>query len=184
MTTNPVKTKKPVKDKKIGSEENGIAAAEPKTRAKKSASTKANLETLLPELGLKEKPVKKEKSASSKKTISAENKKILKDMTKILQDKKCEDIKVINLEEVNSYLSIFVICTVKTSVQARAAARDLEKNLKHLKLGAGNTERTTKKESGWTLLDFGEIIVHIMTEETRKYYDLDRLWADGSAIEV
>ena len=118
-------------------------------------------------------------------TNSSDTKKILSKIQAILKEKKCEDIKILNLEKVNSYLSYFILCNVSSNVQAKAAARDLEKNFKSLKLGPGNPEREDRgADSGWTLLDFGEIIVHIMTAEMRGFYDLDRLWGDATIVTV
>ncbi|MDX1957666.1 MAG: ribosome silencing factor [Leptospiraceae bacterium] len=104
-------------------------------------------------------------------------------MQEILLDKKCEDIVVLDLEKVNTYLSLFIISTVKTTVQGNAAAKELEKSLKELKLGKGNQERT-KADNGWILLDFGEIIIHIMTSEKRNFYDLEKLWGDAKRLEI
>ncbi|PJZ25374.1 ribosome silencing factor [Leptospira hartskeerlii] len=110
---------------------------------------------------------------------------ILKTIYKIMQDKKCEEIAVLNLESVHSYLSFFLICTVNSAVQANAVAREIKKALKSFKLPHKETDKTgTSASSGWTLLDYGEFIVHIMTPEKREYYNLDRLWRDAERIEL
>ncbi len=122
---------------------------------------------------------------SKKKSSKIDSKKIIKKIILILEDKKCEDIKVLNLENVNSYLSIFVICTVNNVVQARAASRELEKTLKEFKLGPGNQEKKAhNSDNGWILLDLGEIIVHLMTSEKRSFYDLERLWGDANSLKI
>ncbi|AAN48563.1 ribosome silencing factor [Leptospira interrogans] len=110
---------------------------------------------------------------------------ILRIIRDIMTDKKCEEVSILNLESVNSYLSYFVICTVNSAVQANAVAREVRKTLKEYKLSHKETDKTgTSATSGWTLLDFGEIIVHIMTPEKREYYNLDRLWRDAKRIEL
>lgn len=101
----------------------------------------------------------------------------------ILEDKKSKEIKILDLEEIHSYLSVFVICTVDSHIQARAVARELEKKLKEFKLGRGNQEKKAQ-DNGWILLDLGEIIVHIMTDEKRSFYDLEKLWGDAKPIKV
>ncbi|TGK34437.1 ribosome silencing factor [Leptospira gomenensis] len=110
---------------------------------------------------------------------------ILKVIRDIMTDKKCEEVSILNLETVNSYLSYFVICTVNSAVQANAVAREVRKTLKEYKLSHKEADKTgTSANSGWTLLDFGEIIVHIMTPEKREYYNLDRLWRDAKRMEL
>ncbi|EMY77217.1 ribosome silencing factor [Leptospira weilii serovar Ranarum str. ICFT] len=110
---------------------------------------------------------------------------ILRTICDIMTDKKCEEISVLNLEGVNSYLSYFVICTVNSAVQANAVAREVRKTLKEYKLSHKEADKTgTSATSGWTLLDFGEIIIHIMTPEKREYYNLDKLWRDAKRIEL
>ncbi|ABJ76657.1 ribosome silencing factor [Leptospira borgpetersenii] len=111
--------------------------------------------------------------------------KVLQVIYDIMVDKKCEEISILNLESVNSYLSFFVICTVNSAVQANAVAREIRKTLKEYKLTHKEVDKTgTSTNSGWTLLDFGEIIIHIMTPEKREYYNLDRLWRDAKRMEL
>ncbi|AXR61958.1 ribosome silencing factor [Leptospira mayottensis] len=112
-------------------------------------------------------------------------KEVLQVIYDIMVDKKCEEISVLNLESVNSYLSFFVICTVNSAVQANAVAREIRKTLKEYKLTHKEVDKTgASTTSGWTLLDFGEIIIHIMTPEKREYYNLDRLWRDAKRMEL
>lgn len=151
---------------------------------KSNKTTKTNLDKNLDDLGLK---TKKKVSApkTSKKTPDKEQKKIIKELVKNLNEKKADDIIVLNLENVNSYLSFFIICTVDNSLQAKSIVRELERKTKHLKLGMGSLERKEHTaESGWSILDLGEIIVHVMTKETRAYYDLDKLWGDAVRVKI
>lgn len=103
---------------------------------------------------------------------------------KAFLDKKCESIVFLDLRKVNSYLSYFAIATVKTETQGRATAKEIEKILKSSKLGGNLNKAQTLSREGenWILLDFGEICIHIMTEEARNYYSLERLWGDASPI--
>lgn len=99
-----------------------------------------------------------------------------------MEEKKCEDIVILNLEKVNSYLSIFIIASVNSATQARAVSREIEKSLKEFKLGMGSQDKSSSLDSGWILLDYGEIIVHIMTKDARGYYDLEKLWGDAKKV--
>ncbi len=125
-------------------------------------------------------PEKKEPKKNSENDV----KKILGDIQKILISKKCDDISILNLENVNSYLSYFVICTALTSVQAQATAKDIERSLKHLKLAKNSSVNGSSSDSGWILLDFGEILIHIMTPEKRNFYSLEKLWGDAKPVNI
>ncbi|TGL57508.1 ribosome silencing factor [Leptospira ognonensis] len=116
--------------------------------------------------------------------ISEETIEHLKKIQKSLLDKKCENIEALDLRDVNSYLSIFVIATVKSETQGRSVAKDIEKYMKPLKLAERRNHITDlpKDATGWILLDYGEICIHVMTEEMRAYYSLERLWGDAKSI--
>ncbi|MDZ4727241.1 MAG: ribosome silencing factor [Leptospira sp.] len=118
--------------------------------------------------------------------ISEETLGHLKKIEKSLIEKKCEQIEALDLREVNSYLSIFVLATVKSETQGRSVAKDIEKYMKPLKLAERRNHITDlpKDATGWILLDYGEICVHIMTEEMRNYYSLERLWGDAKVINL
>jgi ribosome-associated protein len=108
---------------------------------------------------------------------------VLREIVSVLEAKKCEDISILDLESVNTYLSIFVICTVKTNTQGAATGRELVRSLKKFKFKSGLANRTeNSSEAGWLLIDLGPIFIHIMTSEMREYYDLDRLWGDAKPI--
>lgn len=113
-----------------------------------------------------------------------DTKNVITIITTILKAKKCEDTVVLNIGKVNSYLSYFIITSVVSDIQGKAVSREIEKKLKSYKLGPGPQDRSLKSyESGWVLLDFGEVIVHIMTPEKRQYYDLEKLWGDAEYLE-
>lgn len=122
-----------------------------------------------------------EKKVSQKKS-KTDVKEILTLIQKILVSKKCDEITILNLEDVNSYLSYFVICTALTNIQAQATARELERTFKHLKISKNSS--ANGQDSGWTLLDFGEILIHIMTPEKRNFYSLEKLWGDAKPVNI
>ncbi len=93
-----------------------------------------------------------------------------------LDEKKAENTVFMDLRRVNSYLDYFIIATGNSGIHCRSLARDLEKFAisEGLKM-YGNPDYNSE----WIIIDFGEIIVHIFTEEMRNYYQLERLWADA-----
>ncbi|MCX7999531.1 MAG: ribosome silencing factor [Leptospiraceae bacterium] len=134
-------------------------------------------------MSLKQETKTTSKKKTSKKATATDRKKILKLIHKILAEKKIKDIVILNLEAIHSYLSIFVIGTAENFLQARAVAIEIERQTKEFKLGRRNQERKPT-DNGWVLIDLGEIIVHVMTEEKRRFYDLERLWRDAEVISI
>lgn len=98
---------------------------------------------------------------------------------RLLGDRKGADIVIIDLREVNSYLDYFLIATGNSRVHCRAMARELEKFMRENGRRALNNPDL---ESGWIILDFSELIVHIFTEEMRGYYQLEKLWGDAAIV--
>jgi ribosome-associated protein len=97
----------------------------------------------------------------------------------MLEDKKGSDIVIMDLRGVNSYLDYFLITTGNSRVHCRALARELERFIDTQNLLQRNKP---DYESGWIILDFNELIVHIFTQEMREYYQLERLWGDARKI--
>ncbi|HPB84081.1 MAG TPA: ribosome silencing factor [Spirochaetota bacterium] len=101
---------------------------------------------------------------------------IARESALILDDKKGQEIVLLDLRNVNSYLSYFLIVTGNSLIHCRSLARELQKNM-YLK---SYKERTRSKlDSGWIILDYNELVIHIFTEEFRSYYQLEKLWADA-----
>ena len=93
-----------------------------------------------------------------------------------LQDKKVEDLRVYDLREFTPFCDFVVIGTAFSSVQAGVVREELKKSLTSEGLRLYGIEG--EDDSGWLLIDFWDIIVHIFKPETRRYYNLEALWAD------
>jgi len=100
----------------------------------------------------------------------------------ILSDKKGEDILVLDISEVSVLADYFVICTGRSSLHVRALADEVEKKI--LEAGFRIRGKEGYNEGKWVLLDFYDCIVHIFHENERKYYMLERLWADAKPLEL
>lgn len=92
-----------------------------------------------------------------------------------LDDNKCLDTVVIDLGEECSFASYFVIGTVTSLGHLRGVARQLWGELIDLGLEVNNRHKTPG-EDGWELIDTGAIVVHLMSEELRTFYSLEKLW--------
>lgn len=105
---------------------------------------------------------------------------IARGCAKALSDKKGEDIILLDLRSVNSYLDYFLITTANSLMHCRAMAKEVQRYMHTVKF----PERSRPHlDSGWIVLDYNELVVHIFTQELRDYYQLERLWADSARIE-
>ena len=93
-------------------------------------------------------------------------------------DRKAVDIRLIRVDEVSSLADWFVICSGLTDVQVRAIARSVEDSLE-METGRLPLRREGQSEGRWVLLDYGELIVHVLTPQERSYYDLETFWGHG-----
>ncbi len=98
-----------------------------------------------------------------------------------LEDKKAEDIRIIDISEISTIADYFIIANGSNKSQIQAMADNVSEILGK----AGVTARQTEgyQNANWVLMDFQDIIVHIFDRENRLFYDLERIWRDGKAIE-
>lgn len=94
-----------------------------------------------------------------------------------LAEKKCVLTKVLNVRDLTSIADYFVITTTRNRKQSQAAADEVEEKMALEGLYPLRTEGY--REGDWILIDFGNVIVHIFTDEERRRYDLDNLWKDA-----
>lgn len=95
---------------------------------------------------------------------------------KILQEHKGEDVMVLDVSGSNSWADFFVIATVTSSAHSRGLSRHVQEALKPLALEVRPTRRKIPDGDEWTLIDLGDIVVHLMTQSARAFYDLEKLW--------
>lgn len=107
---------------------------------------------------------------------------IAKESAKILDNKKGINIKVVYIKDVSILSDYLVIATGTSSTHVKSLAEDLEFKLKEL--GVMPTHIEGHRSNSWVLIDYGNVIVHVFSEDTRKFYDLERLWKDGKEIEL
>ena len=97
-----------------------------------------------------------------------------------LEDRKGEDVRVIDISEISTLADYFIIAGGTNINQVQAMADNVQEVL-------GRAGHMTKNVEGyeagnWILLDFGDIIVHVFDNENRLFYDLERIWRDGKTI--
>ena len=109
-------------------------------------------------------------------------KEIAYQVTKALDEKKGIDIKVLRIEKISSLADYFVICTGTVNTHVKTLCDYAEYTMEQL--GETMLGREGHRGNSWELLDFGTLVVHVFTEEARKFYDLERLWADAETIDL
>ena len=114
--------------------------------------------------------------------MSLESKEKLRILVKSAMDKKAENPVVLDLRELTTLTDFFVIFTGSSDVHCRTIADSVEDSLK--KAGILPVHVEGYENAQWILLDYGDVIVHVFREETRKMYDLESLWLDAERIEV
>lgn len=100
---------------------------------------------------------------------------------KALEDKKGEDIKVIDIAEISVLADYFIIANGSNANQVNAMVDSVEEELS--KAGYDVKQREGYGLGNRVLLDFGDIIVHVFDKENRLFYDLERIWRDGKLID-
>lgn len=96
-------------------------------------------------------------------------------------DKKGSDITILDLREQTVFADYFLLCNGTNARQLRAIATGIAEDAKENgRILASSIEGSA--ETGWVLVDFGDLIVHIFSPETREYYDLEGLWNNAHVV--
>ena len=111
---------------------------------------------------------------------------IEKEMARIackdIDDKKGQDIKVIDIHNVSVIADYFVIASGTNSNQVQAIVDNVEEQLGRAGYEAKQIEGN--RSSSWILMDYGDVIIHVFDEENRLFYDLERIWRDGKVLDM
>ena len=108
--------------------------------------------------------------------------KIAYEVTKALDAKKGLDIKLLKIDRVSSLADYFLICTGTSNTHVKTLCDFAEYTLEEL--GEKMLGREGHRGNTWELLDYGTIVIHVFTDEARKFYDLERLWADAEVVDL
>lgn len=96
------------------------------------------------------------------------------------QDKKSEDLAILDLRKLTSFTDYFIITHGNSSRQNSAITEHIEAELKKENIRPLNIEGRERGE--WILMDYGSFIVHVFSPETRDYYSLEKLWGDAARL--
>ncbi len=103
-------------------------------------------------------------------------------VTKALDEKKGINIKVLKIDRISSLADYFVICTGTVNTHVKTLCDYAEYTMEQL--GEPMLGREGHRGNSWELLDYGSVVIHVFTDEARKFYDLERLWADAEQVDL
>ena len=103
-------------------------------------------------------------------------------VTKALDDKKGMDIKILRIDRISSLADYFLICTGTSNTHVKTLCDYAEYTMEQL--GEPMLGREGHRGNSWELLDFGSVVVHVFTDEARRFYNLERLWADAEQVDL
>lgn len=104
-------------------------------------------------------------------------------VVKAADDKKAQDIKILDLKEVSPITDYFMICTGSSSTQTKAIADNIEEEIEK-KQGIRILRKEGYQQGNWILLDYGSVVAHIFKPEEREFYNIERLWGDARQLET
>lgn len=103
-------------------------------------------------------------------------------MVDIAEDRKAEDIVMLDIRKVSIIADYFVICTGTGDRHVKAIAKEIDEKLGHEGQNPVNIEGMV--EGKWVLIDYGAVLVHIFDQATRDFYRLEQLWAEAQPVLV
>ena len=103
-------------------------------------------------------------------------------LAKALDSKKGQDVKVLRTEELTTLADYFVLCTATSNTQIKAMSDACEEAAEREGERAHHIEG--HRGGTWLLMDFSSVVVHVFTDEARKFYDLERLWGDAQEVDL
>lgn len=106
---------------------------------------------------------------------------LTREIVKVLDRKKAVDIKAIEITEHSIVADYFVIASGASNTHVKSLADEVEYEMTQKGVEPHHIEG---KATGWILLDYGTVLVHVFTGESREYYNLERLWQDAAEVDI
>ena len=106
-----------------------------------------------------------------------------REIAKLMEDGKGNDVTLVDISGLNSWTDYFVIVTVTSSAHWQGLYKQIKEYIKDNDLEIHLTNRKSPDGDDWNLIDLGAIVVHLMSESARSFYDLEKLWHAGKTID-
>lgn len=105
------------------------------------------------------------------------------EIARLMEDGKGIDVTLLDISGLNSWTDYFVIVTVTSSAHWQGLYKQIKEYIKDNDLEIHLTNRKSPDGDDWNLIDLGSIVVHLMSESARTFYDLEKLWHAGKTID-
>ena len=119
-------------------------------------------------------------NAPATKTTLSDTRSRVREAVSAAEDRKAVELRVMYLEKVTDFTDYFVICSGTSERQVQAIADAVQEKLRERRVRPLHVEGYNRAQ--WVLLDYGDLVVHIFQEETRRFYGLERLWGDAPDV--
>ena len=105
---------------------------------------------------------------------------LVKAAVQSLDEHKAEDVHVLKVSDITSLADYFILATGNSTTHVRALVDYLDTDLSKRDFKPSRTEGY--QTSVWTVLDYDSVVIHVFSEDTRRFYDLERLWQDAETV--
>ncbi len=105
-----------------------------------------------------------------------EPKELLETARLALEDKKAEDIRVIEIGEISEIADYFLLATASNPNQMEALVDNVEEKLGKAGAVPRSIEGSPRENSNWVLMDYNDVVIHIFSKEGREFYNLEKIW--------
>lgn len=110
------------------------------------------------------------------------NEDLARHVVRAADDKRAEDILMIDMREVSIIADYFVICEASNERQVQAIARGIKEDAEEIGINVNRMEGF--EQARWILIDLGDVVCHVFHYEERKHYNLERLWGDAPIVPI
>ena len=107
-----------------------------------------------------------------------------REIAKLMEDGKGKDVTLLDISGLNSWTDYFVIVTVNSSAHWQGLYKQVKEYIKENDLEIHLTSKKSPDGDDWNLIDLGAIVIHLMSEQARQFYDLEKLWHNGKIIDI
>jgi len=105
-----------------------------------------------------------------------------RNLAQVIADHKGQHVVVLDLRALNTWTDFFIISTVTSSTHQQGLQRHIKEFAQAEHIEILRRQRKAPAEDEWNLIDMGNMVVHLMTEKARSFYDLERLWSEAPIL--